>query len=220
MRKILIVDDHPTLRKNLARMLELEGFAVVACETGRQAVEAAQSEKPDVVLCDVMMPGMDGFAVLQALRATGTTATMPFIFLTARGEKFDLRHGMNAGADDYLTKPVDREELLAAIKARLERKNAHDQNASAKVALVRLQPDFSSAAPLERIGLTAREAEVLLWVAQGKSNADVGAILGMAEKTVKTHLGSVFAKLGVESRTAATLRAIEVLSSSRPLNAV
>lgn len=220
MRKILVVDDHPALRKNLARALELEGYHVVACETGRQAIETARNEKPDLVVCDVMMPGLDGYAVLQALRNDAVTATTPFIFLTARGEKFDLRQGMNAGADDYLTKPVDHEDLLAAISARLERKTAHEQSAESKVASTRMQPDYSSAAPLETLGLTAREAEVLLWVAQGKSNGDVGAILGMAEKTVKTHLGSVFAKLGVESRTAATVRALEVLSSKRPLNPV
>ena len=79
---------------------------------------------------------------------------------------------------------------------------------------MKLKPDFSSPVPLERLGLTAREAEVLLWVTQGKSNADIATILGMSEKTVKTHLGSVFAKLGVESRTAASLRAMEVLSAA------
>lgn len=216
--KILVVDDHPTLRKNLARTLELEGYDVVACETGRQAVERARTERPDVVLCDVMMSGMDGYAVLNALRNDPETVTTPFIFLTARGERFDLRQGMNAGADDYLTKPVDREDLLAAISTRLQRRHAHAQETEAKLATARLQPmaaDYSSPAPLEKLGLTAREAEVLLWVAQGKSNADVGVILGMAEKTVKAHLGSVFAKLGVESRTAATVRAIEILARSQ-----
>jgi DNA-binding NarL/FixJ family response regulator len=215
MAKILVVDDHPVLRKNLARTLELEGHDVVVCDTGRQAVERAPAEQPELVLCDVMMSGMDGYAVLQALRSDPATATIPFIFLTARGEKFDLRQGMNAGADDYLTKPVDHEDLLAAIAARLQRKSAHDQTVDAKLSNVRMQPDFSSAVPLEQLGLTTREAEVLLWVAQGKSNGDVAAILGMAEKTVKAHLGSVFAKLGVESRTAALMRALEVLGSRR-----
>ena len=77
-----------------------------------------------------------------------------------------------------------------------------------------MSPDFSSSAPLEKLGLTSREAEVLLWVAQGKSNSDVSIVLGMAEKTVKTHLGKVFEKLGVEGRTAAALRAIEVLGTA------
>jgi DNA-binding NarL/FixJ family response regulator len=214
MPKILVVDDQPALRKNLARLLQLEGHEVVTVETGRLAVEAVRAANPDLILCDVMMSGLDGYGVLQALRAEPATATIPFIFLTARGTKFDQRSGMNAGADDYLIKPVDREDLLAAINARLQRKAMHAQQAVAQVVPLRLTPDFSSAAPLERLGLTAREAEVLLWVAQGKSNSDVAVVLGIAEKTVKTHLGSVFEKLGVEGRTAAALRALETLSAA------
>lgn len=194
-------------------MLELENFEVVAAENGRMGLERAQAAKPDLVICDIMMPGVDGYSVLHALREAPETATIPFIFLTAREERFDQRRGMNLGADDYLTKPVELEDLLAAIRARLERQRAHAQRTQAQLASVQVKPDFSSPVALQALGLTVREAEVLLWVAQGKSNADIAAILGMAEKTVKTHLGSVFEKLGVESRTAATLRAVEVLST-------
>ncbi len=116
---------------------------------------------------------------------------------------------MNLGADDYLTKPVDADELLAAISARLKR---HTEKAEAAQAKVEFAADFTSARPLEGIGLTPREAEVLLWLAQGKSNPDIAIILGAAEGTVKKHLEHIFEKLGVESRNAATLRAIEVLS--------
>ena len=211
--KILLIEDQAPMRRNLALMLELEGYEVLTAENGRRGVEQAMAHRPDLVLCDVMMPELDGFGVVQTLRDHPATATVPFVFLTARGERGDVRLGMNFGADDYLTKPVIRDDLLAAVEARLARAGAVRQQLAAAAAGGGFKPDYSSSEPLQRIlNLTPREAEVLLWVAQGKSNADIGVILGMSEKTVKQHLGSVFQKLGVEGRNAATLRALEVLS--------
>ncbi len=203
------------MRRNLALMLEMEGYAVSVAENGRVGVESAKRDTPDLVICDVMMPELDGYGVVQALRDHAPTATLPFIFLTAKSDKSDLRVGMNFGADDYLTKPIIREELLAAIEARLARAQAVLDRIEA-VSGSGFQPDFTSPEPLQRaFELTVRESEVLLWVAQGKSNGDVATILGMSEKTVKQHMGVVFGKLGVESRTAATLRALEVLGGVR-----
>lgn len=216
MNKILVIEDHARMRANLGLMLEMEGFKAVLAENGPKGVELARSEKPDLILCDIMMPGMDGYAVLKALREDKATATVPFIFLTAKGERFDVRVGMNSGADDYLTKPVERDDLLAAIASRLERKQAEREHTREQFANTKLKPDFSSPAPLESLGLTPREAEVLLWVAQGKSNGDIAIILSMAEATVKKHMGNILEKLGVESRTSATVRALEVLSVRPP----
>ncbi|MFO1460923.1 MAG: response regulator transcription factor [Verrucomicrobiota bacterium] len=211
MKRILIIEDQAPMRRNLAQLLELEGYTVLSADNGLTGLDLARKEQPDVILCDVMMPGLDGHGVIRALREDATTTQIPFIFLTARGDRTDVRTGMNYGADDYLTKPVVRDDLLAAIETRLARAaavqaaNHHGGN---------FKPDFSSAAPLESVlGLTPREAEVLLWTAQGKSNGDIATILGMSEKTVKQHLGSVFQKLGVEGRTAATLRALEILAN-------
>jgi DNA-binding NarL/FixJ family response regulator len=148
---------------------------------------------------------MDGLAVLQTLRNDPSMVTVPFIFLTAKGERNDIRSGMNIGADDYLTKPVTREELLNAINARLQRQQQQ--------AVPEFKPNFSSPAPLEKLGLTPRVAEVLLWVSQGKTNPEIATILGISEGTVKKHLMDIMQNLGVETRTAATLRALEVLSS-------
>lgn len=210
MTSILLIEDEPQMRRNMETVLSMEGFRVVAAENGRVGVELAQREKPDLVLCDVMMPELDGYGVLESLRKAEQTKGTPFIFLTAKGEKPDIRLGMNLGADDYLTKPVAIDDLLSAIRSRLERAQ---QQAEAAQAAVEFQPDFSSSKPLEGLGLTPREAEVLLWVAQGKTNAEVAIILGMVESTVKKHLEHVFPKLGIESRNAATLRAIEILST-------
>ena len=152
------------------------------------------------------MPELDGHGVLQALREDASTAAIPFIFLTAKGEKGDVRDGMNLGADDYLTKPVAKSDLLKAVRSRLQR--------ASQQTIPEFKPDFSSGKPLETVlGLTPRVAETLLWIAQGKTNGDIASILGISEATVKKHVLEIFSALGVETRTAASLRALEVLSS-------
>lgn len=212
MKKILVIEDEAETRDNLVLMLEMEGFKPFSAPNGRKGVEIAKRELPDVILCDVSMPALDGYGVLEALRADEKTVSIPFIFLTAKGDKKDLRTGMNLGADDYLTKPASAEDVLAAINARLDRHNEKEQAAMAKVEL---KPNFDSAKPLEALGLTPREAEVLLWIAQGKSNSDIGTILGCAENTVKVHTARIFEKQGFENRNAATVRALEVLSAPK-----
>jgi DNA-binding NarL/FixJ family response regulator len=213
MKKILIIEDQPQMRRNLATILEMEGFEVAIAEDGNAGVARARESLPDLIICDVMMPELDGYGVLRTLRSEKATATVPFIFLTAKGEKIDQRTGMNLGADDYLTKPVARTDLLASVKVRLERRNAHEAELESAKSSAGFNPNFESPKPLESLGLTPREAEVLLWVAQGKSNGDIAILLGMAEKTVKKHMGSIFDKLGLEGRNAATVRALEVLSA-------
>lgn len=202
MKTILIIEDQPDMRENIATILSMEGYEVLEAADGSEGIAAARDDKPDLILCDVMMPKLDGHGVLQALRADRTISGTPFIFLTARGEKQDLRDGMNLGADDYLTKPVAAKDLISAVAARFLRELARAPGGD---------PDFSSAAPLEALGLTPREAEVLLWVAQGKSNPEIAAIVGAATNTVKVHLARIFDKIGADNRHAATLIAMERL---------
>lgn len=123
-RKILIVEDQATMRRNVALMLQLEGHAVVTAANGLEGVEMIQSERPDLILCDVMMPEMDGYAVLRALREDDGIKHIPFVFLTAKGDRNDVREGMGLGADAYLTKPASREELLEVVNELLNRQNA------------------------------------------------------------------------------------------------
>ena len=206
MKKILVIEDSPEMRRNLLTVLKFEKFQPIGAENGRAGIELAKSEKPDLILCDVMMPELDGYGVIQALRDDPATVTIPFIFLTAKGEKPDVRAGMNLGADDYLTKPAAKVDLLNAINARLERQSQQ--------ATPEFKPNFASPKPLETaLGLTPRVAETLLWIAQGKTNPDIATILGISEGTVKKHVLEIFGALGVETRTAASLRALEVLSS-------
>jgi len=206
MKTILIIEDQPDMRGNLGIILKMEGYNVLSAPDGMQGLQAAREHRPDLIVCDVMMPTLDGHGVLKALREDPSTAHIPFIFLTARGEKRDLRTGMNLGADDYLTKPVNASDLIAAVEARLAREQFRPPG--------EFKPDFTSPAPLERaLGLTPREAEVLLWVAQGKGNAEISIILGATEYTIKKHMQNIFDKLGADSRNACTVRALEVLSA-------
>ena len=208
MRRILVIEDEPEMRRNIVTLLRFHEYEPIEAENGRQGVELARREKPDLILCDVMMPELDGYGVLQALQQDAVLALVPFIFLTAKGDKDDLRSGMNLGADDYLTKPVDNADLVRAIETRLRR--------SQQQAKREFKPDFSSAQPLLKLGLTPRATETLLWLSQGKTNSDIATILGITESTVKKHVQEIFEKLGVETRGAATVRALEVLSSPPP----
>lgn len=204
MKRILIIEDEPEMRRNITALLRYHHYTPLVAENGRVGVALAREQKPDLVLCDVMMPELDGHGVLNAFQQDAELALIPFIFLTAKGEKEDQRSGMNLGADDYLTKPVPNAELVRAIEARLRR--------SQQRAKAGFKPDFSSLEPLRSLGLTPRATETLLWVAQGKTNPDIATILGITESTVKKHVQEIFEKLGVETRGAATVRALEVLS--------
>jgi len=204
-----VIDDEAKLRKQFSALLSLEGFSVIEARNGREGVELAQREQPDLVLCDITMPEMNGHRVIESLRADARTAHLPFIFLTGWSERGDIRTGMNLGADDYLTKPVDPDELITAVKARLRRAEA------AATVVAKSANGSSGAEPqpaaLESLGLTPREAEILFWVAQGKTNPEIATILGIGLTTVKKHLESTFAKLGVENRTSAAALALEKL---------
>src|SRR6266851_10490875 len=208
MKKILVIEDEPEMRRNISTLLRFQEYEPIEAENGRKGVELARREKPELILCDVMMPELDGYGVLQALQQDPSLALIPFLFLTAKGDKDDLRSGMNLGADDYLTKPVANADLVQAIEARLRR--------CQRQANREFKPDFSSAKPLLKLGLTPRAAETLLWLSQGKTNSDIATILGITESTVKKHVQEIFEKLGVETRGAATVRTLEVLGSLPP----
>jgi DNA-binding NarL/FixJ family response regulator len=208
MKKILVIEDEPEMRRNITALLRYYDYEPIAAENGRQGVELARREKPDLILCDVMLPELDGHGVLQAIQTDSALARTPFIFLTARGEKEDIRSGMNLGADDYLTKPVANADLVRAIEARLRRSEQHLRR--------EFRPDFSSLEPLQKLGLTPRATETLLWLAQGKTNADIATILGITESTVKKYVQEIFEKLGIETRGAATVRALELLNAPVP----
>lgn len=116
MATVLIIEDEAPIRANLERLLKAEGYAVVASADGAGGIAAARERHPDIVICDILMAGMDGYAVLAALRADASTARIPFIFLTASADRDDRQRGMASGATDYVTKPFKLAELLAVIR--------------------------------------------------------------------------------------------------------
>lgn len=206
MKKILVIEDHALMRRNIVTILKMEGYLAFSAANGREGLLLACQEKPDLILCDVMMPEMDGHEVLRELRADTAMAKVPFIFLTAKGAKADQRAGMNLGADDYLTKPAGRDEIIAALEARFLRREQQS-------------PDFrlllTNPAPLLALGVSDRESEVLLWIARGKTNEDIAGLLGISVQTVKRHVGAILDVLGVDNRSSAAVRAMEVLSGGR-----
>ena len=124
MSKILVIEDDQLVRDSTLDLLQVEGFETCVAEHGRRGLELARQELPDLIICDIMMPEMDGYAVLDHLRNDVVTAAIPFIFLTAKASKSEMREGMELGADDYLTKPFGRLELLRAIGSRLKKQAA------------------------------------------------------------------------------------------------
>mgnify|MGYP005840650599 CR=1 FL=1 len=139
MTKILVIEDEPMVRTVILDILETEGFEVIGGENGRVGVELAIAHIPDLIICDVMMPEVDGYSVLATVRQHPEIATTPFIFLTAKASKADLRQGMELGADDYLTKPFTHDELLGAIHSRIKKQEILNQQSQAKLDNLRNQ---------------------------------------------------------------------------------
>jgi DNA-binding NarL/FixJ family response regulator len=195
VKRILVIDDDARLREHYRQLLKLEGYDVVEVRNGREGVERARPDATDLVLCDISMPEMNGHRVLETLRSEPRLSHVPFVFLTGWSEAEDIRTGMNLGADDYLKKPVVPDELVAAAASGRKAKRAGEA-----------KPE-----ELESLGLTPREAEVLFWVARGKTNDEIATVLGIGLTTVKKHLESTYSKLGVENRTTAAAMALEHL---------
>lgn len=121
MKTILLIEDNAAIRENTAEILELAGYRVLTAENGKRGIEQALTDRPDLIICDIMMPVLDGYGVLHIVNKNPSLGGIPFIFLTAKSERVDFRKGMELGADDYLTKPFDDTELLSAVEGRLNR---------------------------------------------------------------------------------------------------
>lgn len=147
MTKILIIEDDPQIREEVLFWLTLEDYEAIGASNGREGIEFAQSYRPDLIVSDIMMPEKDGYRVLLEVRTQPATALIPFIFLTAKQEKGDIRYGMELGADDYITKPFEREEFLRAIQARLNRQQQYTQESAQQVN--RLRQNFLRTLPHE-----------------------------------------------------------------------
>ena len=205
---VLIVDDTPDNLAVLSDALDLAGYMVLVAMDGTSALERMHRRSPDVVLLDAMMPGIDGFETCRRIKAQAELADIPVLFMTALSDSEHVVEGFAAGGIDYVTKPIRTDEVLARVAAHL--RTARSLRAARELPAERpqLSAAQTQAALSSRYLLTEREVEVLQWVACGKTNRDIGDILGLSPRTVNKHLEHVYVKLGVETRTAAAAVAI------------
>lgn len=177
MTKILLIEDDEFVRENVIELLDAEGFDTVAAENGLVGSQLACSERPDVIVCDVMMPELDGYKVLEFIRQHPRTSTTPFIFLTAKSAKADFRQGMELGADDFLTKPFTRQEILGAIYSQLRKRTAVEQRYTSALKQVESQlqylvsHDRVTALPNRRVLQEKFEYLARTFVAEGETIA-------------------------------------------------
>jgi DNA-binding NarL/FixJ family response regulator len=186
MYSILIIEDDSVYLSVIETFLTLEGFDVRTAPEGRSGLAALREKRPDLVLCDIMMPVMDGYEVMESLKLDDEFADTPFIFMSALGDRDDVRRGMSGGADDYLTKPFSTDELLAAVIGRLRRHiviKQHDKSA------------FKKELAILHEKITARELEVLRIVGQGVTSKEIARRLGVSLRTVEAHRTSLMNKL-------------------------
>jgi len=207
MQSILIVEDDVSSRFYMEQVLILEGFDVRSCSSGESVVGLLRERKPDLILCDIMMPDMDGYTVLNSIKSDPAFAGIPFIFVSAMDELPDVRRGMLEGADDYLPKPFSPGELLATITNRLKRIEMHRVQKSKNIIPVENQK------LLQR--LTPREREVLTMVGKGLTTKVIATHLGIRVNTVDVYRSSLLKKLNAENAAALTRWAItaELISS-------
>jgi DNA-binding response OmpR family regulator len=220
MKKILLLDDDKTLQTVLTRYLEKRGYSVQVVNSGIQGLKLFAQDPPDLVVSDIMMPGMDGLEFCRRLRATRPGQLVPFIFLTAKKDLEDRVKGHHMGADDYITKPFEPLELLAKIESQLERsRRIHSE----MIRLIQQGSDEEAALPgttetsatnnknqvtetlytepQEDLPLTPAEARVFWEVIQGLTNKQISQRLFISPRTVQTHLSNILTKLNLENRS-------------------
>lgn len=209
---VLIVDDTPDNLALLSDALDAQGYMVLVALDGQSALNRIQRRRPDLILLDAMMPGLDGFETCRRIKAAPDSADIPVLFMTALTDSEHVVEGFAAGGSDYVTKPIQTDEVLARVGAHLRTARLIQAARLTPAAAPTLNDAPAQATLSARFQLTEREVEVLRWVACGKTNRDIGDILGLSPRTVNKHLEHVYVKLGVETRTAATSVALAAMA--------
>ncbi|MDO9311107.1 MAG: response regulator transcription factor [Nitrosomonas sp.] len=188
--QILVIEDEKALRENISEIIAHYGFRVICTPTGEEGITMALEYIPDIIICDIMLPGIDGFEVFARIKQIPQLSSTAFIFLTAKSTRSDTRIGMNMGADDYLTKPFTKEELVNSIRARLEKlskKNKHQ-----------LEKDELIEATLEKMtSLTKAERKVLNAISEGYTTPQIAQKLFVSKKTIENHRVNISRKLNL-----------------------
>lgn len=196
MTTVVIIDDEPSARQTTQALLTPEGYQLQILSSGAELLALLDQPPADLVICDVMMPGLDGFAVTNAIKEHPLWQFVPVILLTALGERDAIVRGMDAGADQFVTKPVEGAVLRARVRSMLHVRGRYLRQAR---GTGQPRPDHR-AQLIAAAQLTAREREVLDLLLLGRTHEDISVALGISERTSKFHQANLLAKLGAESR--------------------
>lgn len=202
-KRLLLIDDDPNLILLVKDYLEFRGYEVITAENGREALEVLEQEIPDMIICDVMMPEMDGYAFVNEVRQEERTSWIPILFLSAKGQSQDKIKGLNIGADVYMVKPFEPEELVAQVEASLKQAyRQRQQTGGGGENEAKIQVPFD-------VHLTQTELKVVQFVARGLANRDIAQELNVSQRTVESHVSNMLGKTGLNNRTELARWAIE-----------
>ena len=203
-KTLLLVDDDPNLILLVKDYLVFRGFEVLTAENGREALEILAEKVPDMIVCDVMMPEMDGYTFVRHVREDSRTNWVPVLFLSAKGQSQDRVKGLNTGADVYMVKPFEPEELVAQVESSLSQVE--------RLTEKRTPATFLKGEPLQvpsNVELTPKEMEVVRFVARGMSNREISEQMSVSQRTVESHVSNMLGKTGLHNRTELARWAIE-----------
>jgi DNA-binding NarL/FixJ family response regulator len=201
-KKLLLVDDDPNLILLVKDYLEFQGYEVMTAENGREALEILESQVPDMIICDVMMPEMDGYALVEKVRQDPRTNWIPFMFLSAKGQSQDRVRGLSTGADVYMVKPFEPEELVAQVESSLKQAKR----------LLKQTPKTNEPPKIQvpqNVELTPTELKVVQLLAQGMANKDIADKLNVSQRTIESHVSNMLNKTNLKNRTELARWAIE-----------
>ena len=194
-KKLLLIDDDPNLILLVKDYLEFRGYNVDTAENGREALEVLDSLVPDMIICDVMMPEMDGYALVKHIREEPTTNRIPVLFLSAKGQSQDRVKGLNEGADVYMSKPFEPEELVAQVESSLKQIKRWEQG----------RPKGLDGVPTihvpHNVELTPTELKVVQLVAKGMANREIANQLNVSQRTIESHVSNMLNKTSLNNRT-------------------
>jgi DNA-binding NarL/FixJ family response regulator len=202
-KKLLLVDDDPNLILLVKDYLEFRGYEVVTAENGREALEILTNELPDMIICDIMMPEMDGYGFVTELRKQNQASWIPVLFLSAKGQSQDRIKGLNLGADVYMVKPFEPEELVAQVESSLKQSGRliqHGDTGNLNDTVIQVNPS---------VELTPTEVKVVQLVAKGLANKDIAQQMSLSQRTVESHVSNMLGKTGLNNRTELARWAIE-----------
>lgn len=201
-KRLLLIDDDPNLILLVKDYLEFRGYEVVTAENGREALEVLENDIPDLIICDVMMPEMDGYTFVKHVREEPRTNWIPVLFLSAKGQSQDKVKGLNTGADVYMVKPFEPEELVAQVESSLKHTSRLLQHNAKGDDGTRIQVPFD-------VQLTPTELKVVQHVARGLANREIADELNVSQRTVESHVSNMLGKTGLHNRTELARWAIE-----------